>query len=162
MLLERYTDALNAGRTLRRDAVPYCVATYGAVSYRLRLDASTNQAAKVMTKEKRRPRVLKRRSTSRRERPTERGLRGLPNLGPKSALLLARSGISSVKKLLEVGSIPAYVAAKRAGENVSLNFLWALEGALTGLHWREVARQYRTSLLLALEDFERGPGPNRS
>lgn len=115
-----------------------------------------------MPKKKRNARVIKRRSIRQREPPTELELKGLPNLGPKSALLLARSGISSIKKLRELGSIPAYVAAKRAGGNVSLNLLWALEGALTGLHWREVARLHRTSLLLALEDFERCSRPNRS
>ncbi len=30
-----------------------------------------------------------------------------------------------------------------------MNLLWALEGAISGLHWQEVAREHRTSLLLA-------------
>ncbi|WP_264362066.1 TfoX/Sxy family protein [Ramlibacter tataouinensis] len=41
------------------------------------------------------------------------------------------------------------------GRPVSLNLLWALEGAITGERWQEVARRHRTSLLLALEDHER-------
>ena len=34
---------------------------------------------------------------------------------------------------------------------MSLNLLWAMEGALTGVHWQVVAREHRASLLLALE-----------
>jgi len=30
-----------------------------------------------------------------------------------------------------------------------------LEGALSGMHWQEVARLHRTSLLLALEEHEK-------
>jgi DNA transformation protein len=33
--------------------------------------------------------------------------------------------------------------------------LWALEGALSGEHWQQVAREHRTSLLLAVEERER-------
>jgi DNA transformation protein and related proteins len=32
--------------------------------------------------------------------------------------------------------------------------LWALESALTGEHWQHVAKNHRTSLLLALEEYE--------
>lgn len=79
----------------------------------------------------------------------------LPNLGPKSAQMLASVGITTVDQLRALGSVAAYVKAKRAGQRVSLNLLWALEGALTGVHWRDVAREQRTGLLMALEDHER-------
>ncbi len=75
----------------------------------------------------------------------------LPNLGPKSQAALAAAGITTVAQLRRLGSVAAYVKAKQAGANVSLNLLWALEGALTGLPWKVVAREHRTSLLLALE-----------
>ena len=75
----------------------------------------------------------------------------LPNLGPKSQAALAVAGITTVAQLRRLGSVAAYVKAKQAGANVSLNLLWALEGALTGLPWKVVAREHRTSLLLALE-----------
>lgn len=86
-------------------------------------------------------------------------LASLPNLGPKSQQVMAKAGISSVEQLRQIGSVAAYVRAKRTGANVSLNLLWALEGALSGLHWQEVARDHRTSLLLALEDQERRTPP---
>lgn len=83
----------------------------------------------------------------------------LPNLGPKSQQVMAKAGITSVEQLRKIGSVAAYVRAKRTGANVSLNLLWALEGAISGLHWQEVARDHRTSLLLALEDQERRAPP---
>jgi DNA transformation protein and related proteins len=71
----------------------------------------------------------------------------LPNLGPKSQRMLALAGITTLAQLRELGSVAAYARAKQAGGNVSLNLLWALEGALTGLPWKTVAREHRTSLL---------------
>ena len=60
----------------------------------------------------------------------------------------------------------AYVMVKRAAGNnpnlnfkPSLNFLWGLEGVLTGEHWRNIAKNHRTSLLLALEEEERNGQP---
>lgn len=85
----------------------------------------------------------------------------LPNLGPKSQLALTSAGITGVEQLRQLGSVAAYAKVKRSGGAVSLNLLWALEGALTGIRWQEVARLNRTSLLLALEEYEHranGPG----
>lgn len=79
----------------------------------------------------------------------------LKSLGPKSQEMLERAGITTIAELQSIGSIPAYVRTKRANSNVSLNLLWALEAALTGEPWQEVARIHRTSLLLALEEYEK-------
>lgn len=79
----------------------------------------------------------------------------LPSLGPKSQEMLARAGITSIKQLREMGSVEAYVRTKRRNLNVSLNLLWALESALTGMPWQEVSRVHRTSLLLAVEEREK-------
>lgn len=76
----------------------------------------------------------------------------LPNLGPKSQVMLENAGITTVEQLSQLGSVAAFIQVKRSGANTSLNLLWALEGALTGIHWREVAREHRTRLLLALDD----------
>jgi len=78
----------------------------------------------------------------------------LANLGPKSEKMLVAAGITSFEQLRKLGSVAAYSMVKRTGSNASLNLLWALEGALTGIHWQEVARLHRTSLLLALEQHE--------
>ena len=79
----------------------------------------------------------------------------LLNLGPKSRAMLANAGIESLADLQRLGSVAAYVKVKRTGANASLNLLWALEGALSGMHWKEVAKEHRASLLLALEEYER-------
>lgn len=78
----------------------------------------------------------------------------LPNLGPKARAMLAVAGIATLEELRRVGAIAAYARVRRGGTGASLNLLWALEGALTGLHWQKVARLHRTSLLLALEAHE--------
>ncbi len=85
----------------------------------------------------------------------------LPNLGPKSRAMLASAGITTLPHLRKLGAVAAYARVKRGGANASLNLLWALEGALTGLPWQVVARAYRTSLLLALEQHERGDAHSR-
>ena len=77
----------------------------------------------------------------------------LPNFGPKSKQMLAQAGIYTLAQLRELGAVRAYVQVKRAG-NASLNLLWAIEGALSGRHWQEVAKHDRLRLLLELEDVE--------
>jgi DNA transformation protein len=86
---------------------------------------------------------------------TANAIAKLPNLGPKSQQMLARAGIRTLADLQALGAVAAYVQTKRSGVRASLNLLWALEGAITGLPWQDVARDHRTSLLLALEDCER-------
>ena len=78
----------------------------------------------------------------------------LANLGPKSAAFLQAAGIRTRKDLASLGAVEAYARVKRVEPKASLNLLWALEGALTGEHWRTVAKEHRTSLLLALEIHE--------
>lgn len=87
--------------------------------------------------------------------PDPATLADLPNLGEKSREVLARVGIESIAQLRRVGAVAAYAKAKREHPGVTLNLLWALEGALTGLPWQEVAREHRTSLLLALDEHQR-------
>jgi DNA transformation protein len=78
----------------------------------------------------------------------------LPNFGPKSRQMLAQAGINSIEQLRELGAVRAYVQVKRSGACSSLNLLWAMEGALSGRHWQDVAKHDRLSLLLELEDVE--------
>jgi DNA transformation protein len=85
---------------------------------------------------------------------TDQAISELQGLGPKSLAMLAGAGISTVAQLRRLGSVRAYAKVKATGTNASLNLLWALEGALTGLPWQVVAREHRLSLLLALEALE--------
>jgi DNA transformation protein and related proteins len=78
----------------------------------------------------------------------------LANLGPKSAQFMQRAGITSFEQLKHLGAVRAYSMVKHIEPSASLNLLWALEGAISGLHWQQVAKEHRTSLLLALETHE--------
>jgi DNA transformation protein len=93
------------------------------------------------------------------ERLTE--LAALPGLGPESAAALGRAGIVSVAALRRIGAVRAFVRVREAGGRPSLNLLWALEGALTGVDWKVVARTERTRLLFELDDQTRRQHPRR-
>jgi DNA transformation protein len=83
-----------------------------------------------------------------------KSLSELPSLGPKSQEVLARAGITTVAQLRAMGSVAAYAQVKRVDGKASLNLLWALESAVSGEPWQQVARLHRTSLLLALDEHE--------
>ena len=81
----------------------------------------------------------------------EPALAVLPGLGPKSQAMLAAAGIPDLATLRRLGSVAACARVKRNDPRASLNLLWGIEAALTGLPWQTVAREHRTSLLLALD-----------
>ncbi len=60
----------------------------------------------------------------------------LRNIGPKSAAWLRQVGIHEPEQLIELGAVEAFVRIRRAGFRPSLNLLYALEGALLGVHWQ--------------------------
>jgi DNA transformation protein len=91
-----------------------------------------------------------------RSAQSRQGLAAVANLGPKSSAVLAQAGVTSLEQLRKLGSVKAFSLAKRVQPSATLNLLWALEGAILGQPWQFVAREHRTSLLLALEDHERG------
>jgi DNA transformation protein and related proteins len=78
-----------------------------------------------------------------------------PNLGPKSREMLAQAGLKQWRQVQALGSVRAYVRVRQRVGSASLNLLWALEGALSGRPWQQVAQEDRASLLMALEDVER-------
>jgi DNA transformation protein and related proteins len=82
-------------------------------------------------------------------------LGSLKNLGPVSRQMLAAAGLHDEAAVRAVGAVAAYARVRAVCPKASLNLLWALEGALTGLPWQVVAREHRTSLLLALDDLGR-------
>lgn len=79
----------------------------------------------------------------------------LKGLGPKSLQMLAEVGIHDFEQLQTIGAVAAYFSVKSSNKAATLNLLWALEGAITGVHWQEVARLERTRLLLAFDDYQR-------
>jgi DNA transformation protein and related proteins len=86
-----------------------------------------------------------------------RKLAEMRGLGSRSVQLLEQVGIGTPQALRAVGAVDAYERLVRAGLPVSLNMLWALEGALSDRDWRAVAREDRTALLAELD--RRGIAP---
>ena len=70
----------------------------------------------------------------------------LRNLGEVSARALNRVGIHTEAELREVGSVNAYRLMVLHGHEISLNFLWAIEGALRGISWLDIAVAERERL----------------
>ncbi|HZX81092.1 MAG TPA: TfoX/Sxy family protein [Lysobacter sp.] len=70
----------------------------------------------------------------------------LLNIGGKSAAWLRQVGIRTWDDVAAIGAVEAFLRVKRAGFRPSLNLLYALEGALIGCHWQQVAIDRRTEL----------------
>jgi DNA transformation protein len=62
----------------------------------------------------------------------------MKNIGETSRKWLEDAGINSVEDLRAMGSVEAYEAVKETRDDVSLNLLWALEGAIQDVHWLEI------------------------
>ena len=90
-------------------------------------------------------------------RPGPSSLHQLPGVGPASAAMLARAGLHTLADVQRLGSVAAFARVRASGQVPNLNLLWALERALTGQPWQTVAREHRTSLLLALDDLPQPP-----
>jgi hypothetical protein len=89
----------------------------------------------------------------------ETAVASLRNLGPRTVQRLARVGIHTQADLRRTGAVAAYAALRRAAKGVTLNALYALQGALQDVDWRDVRRDQKLALLLAVEDHERShPG----
>jgi len=82
---------------------------------------------------------------------TAQRLSELCNLGPRSEEMLAAIGIRTPNDLARRGSLDAFIALKQAGVSVSLNLLWAMEGALSDRDWRKVVLDDKLRLLTELE-----------
>ena len=70
----------------------------------------------------------------------------LCNLGPASARMLNAAGIRTEAELRDAGAVNAYRLLALHGFRPSLNFLWAIEGALRGINWLEIPAEERARL----------------
>lgn len=70
----------------------------------------------------------------------------LRNLGPVSTRWLAAVGIHTLDDLRKVGVVNAYNLVRARGYNATLNLLWALQGALTGLTWNKLPEAVKQDL----------------
>jgi len=79
----------------------------------------------------------------------------LKGLGPKSEKCLKEIGISTKEQLEKVGAVKAFIELqKKSNINPSLNFLYAMVGALEGKHWADIAKSERERLLFELEGYK--------
>ena len=77
----------------------------------------------------------------------------LPNLGPKSAQMLADAGITTREELEATGVVEAFMAVEAEGHAPSLNLLWAMEGALTDTPWEMIEPDIKEALKTRLENL---------
>jgi DNA transformation protein and related proteins len=82
-------------------------------------------------------------------------IREFPGLGPKSEAMLSLAGISTFERLKALGAARAFAMVRKTETKPSLNLLWGMESALSGVPWQIVARQNRLALLMELEEIEK-------
>ena len=81
-------------------------------------------------------------------------LLALKNLGVASVNILHAIGVNNYEDLKKMGSVNAYRRIKQRGINVSKVMLYALEGALLDVHWKEIDPQHKARLVAEAEDTE--------
>ncbi len=69
------------------------------------------------------------------------------NLGVASVNILRAIGVSSYSELKDIGSVEAYRRIKARGINVSKVMLYALEGALIDVHWKDLPPNAKARLV---------------
>jgi len=78
-------------------------------------------------------------------------LKELKNLGAASVNILQSIGIQTLEDLRKTGSVNAYLKIKARGIKVSKVMLYALEGALLDIHWKELDNDIKSRLLAETE-----------
>jgi len=67
----------------------------------------------------------------------------LKGIGPVSEKWLNAVGVYTKEDLEKIGPRRVYEMVKRAGFHPTVNLLYALVGALNGVHWMEVAESIK-------------------
>jgi len=79
----------------------------------------------------------------------------LQGLGEKSAKCLNKIGIYKRSDLEKTGVVNAFMALKEEGSiKPSLNFLYAMVGALENKHWAKIEKEEKGRLLMELEGYK--------
>ena len=84
----------------------------------------------------------------------EDDLSSLKNLGTASINILNAVGIKTHQDLHRTGSVNTYLKIKARGIRVSKVMLYALEGALLDVHWKELSVDIKNRLLAEVEKQE--------
>jgi hypothetical protein len=76
-----------------------------------------------------------------------KSLTTLKNIGPRSTKWLNSVDINSPENLFDLGAVEAYLRVKAAyPELVSLNMLYALQGAILDIPWNELPQEMKEDL----------------
>jgi len=79
-------------------------------------------------------------------------LEQLPGLGPKSIAALNQIGLYTLDDLKLLGSVKTYLKLKQNPQSrLSLNMLYALQGAIEQRDWRQIAATQKSVLLMELD-----------
>jgi DNA transformation protein and related proteins len=81
----------------------------------------------------------------------------LKGLGPKSSAALRSIGMRSIEELRARDPFDVYAELKRNVPGTSVNFLYALIGAIEDVHWLQIKRTRRGSILLRLDEMGIAP-----
>jgi DNA transformation protein and related proteins len=81
-----------------------------------------------------------------------KSVRGLSNIGPKTATWLESIGVKTLDDIEKLGVIEVYERLKLAyPEQVSLNALWALQGAILDMPWNQLPESVKEDLKRQLQ-----------
>nr|WP_208022255.1 TfoX/Sxy family protein [Aestuariicella hydrocarbonica] len=78
----------------------------------------------------------------------------LKNLGAASVNILHAIGVNSYADLKHMGPVEAYIRIKNRGIHVSKVMLYALQGALLGVHWNDLDPRVKQQLLEEAESVQ--------
>ena len=80
----------------------------------------------------------------------------LRNLGPASAMMLAKVGIHTIDELRAIGAVKAYMRVRAVrSRGASVNLLWSMAAGLDGRGWQEVSSAEKESLLAEVRRLRR-------
>ena len=81
-------------------------------------------------------------------------IRDLPGLGPQSEKMLQRIQIETPEQFLAADPFELFARLKKQDASISLNLLYAMLGAQENCHWRDIAVNRRTEILMRLDDLK--------
>lgn len=75
------------------------------------------------------------------------------NMGPKTKVWLNEIGIHTLQDLEAIGAVEAYRRLKASRpQEVTLNALWGLQGAVLNLHWNALPPDMKAELKAQVEE----------
>ncbi|HEU0013053.1 MAG TPA: TfoX/Sxy family protein [Longimicrobium sp.] len=83
--------------------------------------------------------------------PVKSEIERMRNLGPACARWLEAIGVRTEAELRRMGPVDAYRLLVLRGYRPTLNLVWAIEGALRGVHWMEIGDEDKARLRAELE-----------